>query len=492
MMRTFRATCLALLSLVAVGQGTSCDSPSSGRIADGPLQLLIRHPVNIEVVRDSDYVMGSVGNGRARLRVNGTVVPVNHEGVFLGYLPFPLRDSAYHFEASLDDDTVRSVMRARPTLGRQVADSELSGENSALAHREGVFADYEREGTREWLLLLGTPARLVGRMGEHARVSVNGSELWIRARDTSLLGLASGSTAAAVRTGSTRITGSRLATSVIVSSSALTPIHLHAGGDSLILTFSHATIEDSQAVLHPHDSLVASVRFAPSTAGVRMSIKTRGPLYGYRVRRANASVVIDIRRPPDVATKRPLDGLTILVDAGHPPGGAVGPNGLEERAVTMDIANELARSLQRRGANTILTRTGEGAVSLAERVLIADTSEAHALVSIHVDAVPDGRNPFAMRGSATFVFGGASYPLATSVHWGLRRRLESADRGIRRADFALLRPTWLPSVLCEGAVITLPEDEASLRTPRFRRQYAQGIIDGLELYFRQLAQEWAR
>jgi N-acetylmuramoyl-L-alanine amidase len=66
-------------------------------------------------------------------------------------------------------------------------------------------------------------------------------------------------------------------------------------------------------------------------------------------------------------------------------------------------------------------------------------------------------------------------------HMGLR------DLGVYYDNLALARPTWMPAVLCEGAFIIIPEQEAALRTPEFQTAYARGIVDGLESYFRSLA-----
>jgi N-acetylmuramoyl-L-alanine amidase len=47
----------------------------------------------------------------------------------------------------------------------------------------------------------------------------------------------------------------------------------------------------------------------------------------------------------------------------------------------------------------------------------------------------------------------------------------------------------MPSVLVEGAFIIMPDQEAALRTPEYQLRYAQGIVDGLENYFRALGQQ---
>jgi N-acetylmuramoyl-L-alanine amidase len=61
-----------------------------------------------------------------------------------------------------------------------------------------------------------------------------------------------------------------------------------------------------------------------------------------------------------------------------------------------------------------------------------------------------------------------------------------ADLGINYDNLAVVRSTWYPAVLCEGAFLMLPDQEAALRTPEFQDRYARGVADGLERYFRGL------
>jgi len=53
-------------------------------------------------------------------------------------------------------------------------------------------------------------------------------------------------------------------------------------------------------------------------------------------------------------------------------------------------------------------------------------------------------------------------------------------------SLAVVRQTWMPSILCEGAFIIVPQQEAALRTPAFQNAYARGVADGLAAYFRGL------
>jgi N-acetylmuramoyl-L-alanine amidase len=154
--------------------------------------------------------------------------------------------------------------------------------------------------------------------------------------------------------------------------------------------------------------------------------------------------------------------------------------------VALAVGLRLKRLLERRGARVVLTRALNSEVPLDERSAIARKADAHAFVSIHVDALPDGANPFERNGTATHFLRPHSEALAGTVQRGMLTRMGLSDRGVTRSNFAVLRSTWMPAVLCEGAVIILPEQEAMLRDEKFQEAYAKGIADGLEEYFNTL------
>jgi N-acetylmuramoyl-L-alanine amidase len=103
--------------------------------------------------------------------------------------------------------------------------------------------------------------------------------------------------------------------------------------------------------------------------------------------------------------------------------------------------------------------------------------------------VPDGQNPFRAQGTTTYHYYMHSGSLADSVHRTAVAHLGLPDKGVKRENFAVIRGTWMPSVLVEGAFIIMPDQEAALRTPEYQLQYAQGIVEGLENYFRALGQQ---
>jgi N-acetylmuramoyl-L-alanine amidase len=160
---------------------------------------------------------------------------------------------------------------------------------------------------------------------------------------------------------------------------------------------------------------------------------------------------------------------------------------LYEAVAVLNVAERLRAMLAERGATVVMTRTSPAPVELGDRPIMARRASANALVSIHLNALPDGVNPFTAHGTGAYFFHPQSEPLARALQNGMVRRMGLRDLGVYYDNLALARPTWMPAVLCEGAFIIIPEQEAALRTPEFQTAYAQGIVDGLESYFRSLA-----
>jgi N-acetylmuramoyl-L-alanine amidase len=181
--------------------------------------------------------------------------------------------------------------------------------------------------------------------------------------------------------------------------------------------------------------------------------------------------------------------MIIAIDPGHPPIGATGPTGLWEPQATLWVGERVERMLRERGATVVMTRTTMGPVELGFRPVIARRADAHALVSIHLNALPDGVNPFRAHGTGTYFFRAHAEPLARAVQRGMVARMGLPNHGVFYDNLALTRPTWMPSILCEGAFLMMPDQEAALRTPEFQEAYARGIVDGLESWFRSLADD---
>ena len=139
----------------------------------------------------------------------------------------------------------------------------------------------------------------------------------------------------------------------------------------------------------------------------------------------------------------------------------------------------------------VMTRQSDTAVDLWPRVIIAKRGGAELLVSIHNNALPDGVNPFTNNGTSVFYNQARSVPLAAAIQRSLVRRLRLPDLGIGKADLAVVRPTWMPAVLCEGMFLILPDQELRLRSAQGQRLYAQGVRDGIRSFLLDRARDQA-
>ena len=77
-------------------------------------------------------------------------------------------------------------------------------------------------------------------------------------------------------------------------------------------------------------------------------------------------------------------------------------------------------------------------------------------------------------------------PLARLVQAGMMREMGLRDSGVHYQNIAIGRTMWMPSLICEGAFLMVPEQENAVKTPEFQDRYARGVADGIEAYFRSL------
>ena len=132
-----------------------------------------------------------------------------------------------------------------------------------------------------------------------------------------------------------------------------------------------------------------------------------------------------------------------------------------------------------------ITRTEDVPIELWPRVDAVERSGAELLVSIHNNALPDGVNPLTNSGASVYYNHSRSVPLARAVQAELVRRLGVRDLGIGRGDLALVRTTWMPSILTEGLFMIVPEQEAALRSAQGQRLYAEAVVEGIRRFLRE-------
>lgn len=170
--------------------------------------------------------------------------------------------------------------------------------------------------------------------------------------------------------------------------------------------------------------------------------------------------------------------MKIVIDPGHggKDGGAFG-NGLREKDITLDIALKLRDKLAAY-ADVSLTRGGDSFVALNDRAAVANRIGADCFISIHVNA--GGSTGF-----ESFIYTNGlrrSGEFQKTVHNEVAAFYKAQgfpDRGMKRANFAVLRKTNMPAVLLENLFIDTESDAANLKDPAFRDKAAGAIANGV-------------
>ncbi len=175
----------------------------------------------------------------------------------------------------------------------------------------------------------------------------------------------------------------------------------------------------------------------------------------------------------------PGSSMLIVLDLGHGgrDPGAVG-SGLQEKDVVLTLGLQVLSFLGEYEVRVIPTRTGDVYVSLEERVELANKNGADFFCSLHVNA--GGGSGF-----ESFIHPDASQKtqmIAAALHrevaaFYIQRGFP--DRGLKRADLAVLRKTRMPAVLLENFFIDNPRDAACLADKACLRELARAIAGGM-------------
>ena len=190
-----------------------------------------------------------------------------------------------------------------------------------------------------------------------------------------------------------------------------------------------------------------------------------------------------------------LKGRVITIDAGHGgnDSGAIGPTGVTEKSVTLNIALRLQKLLEAEGATVYMTRTTDTEVSpkggkasdieeLQARCDVANKANSDIFVSIHNDSFTNG----AAKGTTGYYYARGSAKsrvLADDIRKAVIDELGTESRGTQSCNFYVVKHTDMPATLVEVAFISNPSEEKILASDEGAQKAAQGIADGIADYF---------
>jgi N-acetylmuramoyl-L-alanine amidase len=219
----------------------------------------------------------------------------------------------------------------------------------------------------------------------------------------------------------------------------------------------------------------------------------------------------------------------IVVDAGHGghDTGTIGPNGLEEKDLVLDVALKLGKLLENKlGAEVVYTRDDDTFIPLETRTAIANKEQADLFISIHANSSDDA----SARGVETYYLNftsnadalgvaarenavseqsihelqdlvkkialkekiGESREFASDVQHSLYAGLSSRspnlrNRGVKKAPFVVLIGANMPSILAEISFVSNPDDARKLKTSDYRQRIADSLYKGVAKYVNSLS-----
>ena len=219
----------------------------------------------------------------------------------------------------------------------------------------------------------------------------------------------------------------------------------------------------------------------------------------------------------------------VVIDPGHGghDTGGIGPKGLREKDLVLDVAERLGKLIEEKmGSEVVYTRTDDRFLSLRQRTKKANRNKADLFVSIHANssrirgisgvetyylslttnswalAVASRENAATQRSIhelrdllskiALTERIEESREFATRVQGALYKGLASEtkglrDRGVRKAPFMVLLGVEMPAILAEVGFLSNPRDEKLLKTSAYRQKIAEHLYKGISRYSESLS-----
>jgi len=322
-------------------------------------------------------------------------------------------------------------------------------------------------------------------------------------------------------------TGERLAYAVVTSDDE---VRVRLPG----LSLGRARVEEIG------DGLVREVRLEPvaDVAVLRLVLEGAAGEVKHTVLQDPYRLVLDIYRPkegtPGEAGRGALQPLRLIVlDAGHGghDTGAIGPTGVQEKDVALDVTRRVARKVEAGlGVKVVLSRDSDVFVTLRDRTNFANKQRADLFVSIHANAHPrsvsEGVETYFLSSEASdnaarqvaaiengvvqlegpgarqrggvlksilwdlaqSEFQEESSFMAETVLDSMSRSLNLVNRGVKQAGFYVLGGAAMPAILIEIGFLTNRKEERKLATAEHREALARAIYAGLAEYKRRYDQ----
>ncbi|MDT2011816.1 N-acetylmuramoyl-L-alanine amidase [Carnobacterium divergens] len=255
-------------------------------------------------------------------------------------------------------------------------------------------------------------------------------------------------------------------------------------------------------------------QYKNANSGYNLSVSTKGLSAGkHTVKVIATSNVSGTKTYEQSFLRGGLAGRKVFVDPGHggtDPGAVSG--GVQEKDLNLSVSLKLQALLESKGAEVIMSRTGDQFIPLSTISSKANASNADIFVSVHTNsavASASGIETYSYSGTSRSVgmfsldldkqneslseggfstFGidrlTKSVKLSEFVQKSMINSTGAVDRGAKKQDFHVIRETNMPAILTEIGFVTNPSERAKLVSDWYQNQLATGIFNGVDNYFK--------
>jgi N-acetylmuramoyl-L-alanine amidase len=300
-------------------------------------------------------------------------------------------------------------------------------------------------------------------------------------------------------------------------------------GGWMSMTIPGGIVDSLNIVKSPAIYPISRIRCLQSKESAQISLLLKAKVDDYEILQSDdgSEIVISLRtaqsenaeKIKELRNRWLLD--TIVIDAGHggKDPGAIGSNGIQEKTITLDVARQLGRMIEKNiGAKVIYTRDEDVFVTLKNRTKIANESNGKMFVSIHVNTTPNNRNAkgfetyllrpgrtddairvaqrengvialeessneynelsdeniiIATMAQSTFMK--ESETLAQLIQEELDKTINAPNRGVKQAGFHVLVGASMPNVLVEIGFLSNKQERKLLGKASYRKKIAKSI-----------------
>ena len=485
-MKFFRNTCF-LLSLICIIAFVVDRSKADA------LQIVYPKTPNTEISANSTFIVGNATPG-SKLTINDKEVKVHENGSFVEVVPLKDGFNRIKIESvdGLEHEILSYIVKKVPPKTLTVTDKDLT----EFAPNEYIYAAVVKNNTplraqpdenskRLTHLNADTVLMLNGKKGDYFRVSLTPTQnAWIKADSVVNYSTINGKMLAVAS--DVNVSEDKLYEYIRTSLDFPVPYKITETDNGLMLNLYNIKANNADTKLFAPDETLKSlaINTVSSDNVSTYFVELNQNLWGYDAYYEGKELVLRIRKAPKIDTAKPLNGITIAIDAGHGGAdyGAIGPTGVKEKEINLDIAKKLQKTLEASGAQVVMTRVEDVDVPLYERPKVAKKSDALILLSIHANALSDGANPYEKHGTSVFYYNKESAELDKVLRDTMIKELETRDDGVCNCSFVMTRPTMPLSVVIEVAYMIHPEEYTLLLDDKFRNKASESIKDGLEKF----------